>query len=51
MLERQNEEIKRRTRAETLFPNKASLMRLVTAVLIEINDDWIGGKTYLKFEN
>ena len=50
MLERQNNEIKRRTRVATLFPNEASLLRLVTAVLIEINDEWIGGKTYLKFE-
>lgn len=50
MLERQNKEIKRRTRVATLFPNEASLLRLVTAVLIEINDEWIGGKIYLKFE-
>jgi putative transposase len=49
MLERQNKEIKRRTRVATLFPNEASLLRLVTAVLIEINDEWISGKIYLKF--
>jgi len=39
-LERLNKEIKRRTRVATLFPNEASLLRLVSAVLSEISDDW-----------
>jgi len=39
-LERLNKEIKRRTRVATLFPNKASLLRLVSAVLSEFSDDW-----------
>ncbi len=47
MLERLNQEIKRRTRVATLFPNEASLLRLVTAVLSEISDDWETGKKYL----
>ena len=47
MLERINQEIKRRTRVATLFPNEASLLRLVSAVLSEISDDWETGKTYL----
>ena len=47
MLERQNREIKRRTRVATLFPNEASLLRLVSAVLSEISEDWETGKTYL----
>ena len=52
MLERQNREIKRRTRVATLFPNEASLLRLVTAVLVELSDDWETGKTrYLVFQN
>ena len=34
MLERQNKEIKRRTRVATLFSNGASLLRLVTSVLV-----------------
>ena len=52
MLERQNKEIKRRTRVATLFPNEASLLRLVTAVLVELSDEWETGKMrYLVFQN
>jgi putative transposase len=50
MLERINEEIKRRTRVATLFPNEASALRLVSAVLVEISDDWETAKTYLTME-
>ena len=46
-LERLNEEIKRRTRVATLFPNEASLLRLVSAILSETSDDWETGKVYL----
>lgn len=48
-LERVNKEVKRRTRVATLFPNEASCLRLVSAVLMEISDDWQGGKAYLTF--
>jgi transposase-like protein len=52
MLERQNKELKRRTRVATLFPNEASLLRLVTAVLVELNDEWeTSNMRYLVFEN
>lgn len=52
MLERQNRELKRRTRVATLFPNEASLLRLVTAVLAEVSDDWeTGPMSYLTFKN
>lgn len=50
-LERLNQEIKRRTRVATLFPNEASLERLVTALLSEISDEWETGKTYLTMKN
>ena len=50
MLERLNEEIKRRTRVATLFPNEASLLRLVSAVLVEITEEWETGKVYLSME-
>lgn len=45
--ERLNQEIKRRTRVARVFPNPASLLRLVSAVLNEISDDWESAKTYL----
>ncbi len=48
-LERVNREVKRRTRVATLFPSEASCLRLVSAVLMEISDDWQTGKTYLTF--
>ena len=51
MLERQNRELKRRTRVATLFPNEASLLRLVTAVLVELSDEWETGMRYLTFQN
>jgi transposase-like protein len=49
-LERINKEIKRRTRVATLFPNEASALRLVTAVLMEISEDWETNRTYLTME-
>lgn len=49
-LERLNRELKRRTRVATLFPNEASLLRLVTAVLIEVSEEWETGKRYVTFE-
>lgn len=50
MLERLNKEILRRTRVATLFPNEASLLRLVSAVLAETDDQWQTGKVYLNTE-
>ena len=47
MLERLHEEIKRRTRVARLFPNEASLLRLVSAIEMEISEDWVAGKRYL----
>jgi transposase-like protein len=49
-LERVNMELKRRTRVAGLFPNEASLLRLVTALLAEYSDEWETGKTYLSME-
>ena len=50
MLERLNQEILRRTRVATLFPNEASLLRLVSAVLAEVDEEWQTGKTYLNMD-
>jgi transposase-like protein len=49
-LERLNKEIKRRTRVATLFPNETSLLRLASAVLSEISDDWETERAYLNME-
>ncbi len=50
MLERLNKEILRRTRVATIFPNEASLMRLVSAVLIEKSEEWETGRIYLRVD-
>lgn len=48
-LERVNKEVKRRTRVVGIFPNEESCLRLVSAVLMEISDDWETAKNYLTF--
>ena len=51
LLERVNKELKRRTRVATLFPNEAALLRLVSAVLMEISEEWETEKVYLRIED
>lgn len=51
VIERLNREIKRRTRVATLFPNEASCLRLVSAVAMEISEEWLTGRTYLTINN
>ncbi|MCB1082784.1 MAG: IS256 family transposase [Simkania sp.] len=48
-LERLNREVKRRTRVASIFPNEESCLRLVSAVLMEISEEWEAGKAYLTF--
>jgi transposase-like protein len=50
LLECLNKEVRRRTRVATLFPNEASLLRLVSAVLAEFSEEWETGRTYLPRE-
>ena len=50
-LENLNKEIKRRTRVATIFPNEASLLRLVTAVVVEIDEVWGRRGVYLNMES
>lgn len=40
-IERLNAEIKRRTRVVGIFPNDASALRLITAVCVEIHEEWL----------
>lgn len=49
-LGRANREIKRRTRVATLFPNEASLRRLVSAILAEISEEWRTERTCIGTE-
>lgn len=51
VLERLNRELKRRTAVATLFPNEASLLRLVTAMVAEVSDEWEIGRAYLVMES
>jgi putative transposase len=51
LIEWLNKEVLRRTRVATLFPNEASLLRLVSAVLVEITEDWETGRRYLPQED
>ena len=45
-LERINREIRRRTRVVGIFPNEASCLRLVSALLMEISEEWQIGKKF-----
>lgn len=42
-----NEEVRRRERVIRIFPNRESAVRLIGAVLMEIDDKWVAGKKYL----
>jgi len=50
MLERQNQELKRRTRVVRVFPHAASCLRLVSALLIETSQQWME-RLYLRMED
>jgi transposase-like protein len=49
MLERFNQEIKRRTRVVRIFPNERSCVRLISALAMESNEEWLERK-YLNMD-
>jgi transposase-like protein len=51
MLERLNEELKRRTLVVRIFPNADSCLRLVRALAAEIHENWIEAMRYLNMEH
>ena len=44
------EEIKRRTHVARIYPNSASCLRLIRALMVEIHEDWIEATRYLNLE-
>lgn len=49
-LERLHREVRRRARVVSIFPNPASCLRLVAAILAETSEEWLTGRTYINFE-
>ena len=50
MLERINEEIRRRTRVIRIFPNEASCLRLIRALTVETHENWIEAIRYINMD-
>lgn len=49
-VERLHREVRRRARVVSIFPNPPSCLRLVSAILSEISEEWLTGRTYLSFQ-
>ena len=50
VVERLNEEIKRRTLVVRIFPNAAACLRLIRALAVETHENWIEATRYLNME-
>lgn len=50
LLERFNQEIKRRTLVVRIFPNEASCLRLIRAIAAETHEEWMEGSRYLNMD-
>ena len=51
MLERLNQELKRRTHVVRIFPNVESCLRLVRALAVETHENWLEGPRYLDMQH
>src|SRR5438132_14435313 len=51
MLERLNEEIRRRTHVVRIFPNGESCLRLVRALAVETHENWLEQHRYLNMDD
>ena len=51
MLERLNEEIRRRTHVVRIFPNGDSCLRLVRALAVETHENWLEQHRYLNMDD
>ena len=50
LLERLNQEVRRREKIIRIFPNYASANRLIGAVLMDLHDEWLSStRKYIKF--
>ena len=50
MLERYNQEIKRRTHVVRVFPNAESCLRLIRALAVETHEDWLEANRYINMK-
>ena len=50
MVERLNQEIRRRERVIRIFPNEASVIRLIGALLVELDEKWQAGRRCFDME-
>lgn len=51
MLERLNEEIRRRTYVVRIFPNAESCLRLLRALAVETNENWMEANRYINMDD
>lgn len=51
MLERLNEEIKRRTHVVRIFPNSASCCRLIRSLAVETHENWLEAHRYINMDD
>ena len=50
-MENLNAQIKRRSRVVGIFPNRASIVRLVGTLLLEQHEDWLAGRRYMRIDS